>query len=438
MKDIKVNVSLGNKDALKSEIEGLGKNTEIKIDLTETNKSLRDLINTIASLNSKLNDIDFSKLTGLGNSAKGATKDIKETANVLERMSGKETKVTITTNSKGAKTEVTEFGEAFAKTSKQVEVNGEIIKQSTTTNFKKAEDTFADFSKRIKELGNSGADVTKLTQEFNRLKALNTDAPEREIKELGTAIGELEKKFETLNNFKFKQNLKINENLFTGKIDITQAEQLKNTLNSISIDNLNKGMATFESQMKMAVASTSDMKLEMNAFKKNEAILLSFTQRLSDLYDKGVNIDKLETQFNKLNTLKTDASEQEIKDLDKAIKELETNFKKLNDFKFAQNSKINEALFSGKIDISQAEQLKNTLNSINVDNLAKGMSNFNTEFSRAKSTTSEVKSQISTLEGSIAKMSNSLKSAQDLASKTGNNGILNSTEYKNVNSQFNF
>ena len=202
MKDIKVNVSLGNKDALKSEIEGLGKNTEIKIDLTETNKSLRDLINTIASLNSKLNDIDFSKLTGLGNSAKGATKDIKETANVLERMSGKETKVTITTNSKGAKTEVTEFGEAFAKTSKQIEVNGKIMKQSTTTNFKKAEDTFADFSKRIKELGNSGADVTKLTQEFNRLKALNTDAPEREIKELGTAIGELEKKFETLNNFK--------------------------------------------------------------------------------------------------------------------------------------------------------------------------------------------------------------------------------------------
>ena len=435
MKDIKVNVSLGNKDALKSEIEGLGKNTEIKIDLTETNKSLRDLINTIASLNSKLNDIDFSKLTGLGNSAKGATKDVKETANVLERMSGKETKVTITTNSKGAKTEVTEFGEAFAKTSKQIEVNGKIMKQSTTTNFKKAEDTFADFSKRIKELGNSGADVTKLTQEFNRLKALNTDAPEREIKELGTAIGELEKKFETLNNFKFKQNLKINENLFTGKIDITQAEQLKNTLNSISIDNLNKGMATFESQMKMAVASTSDMKLEMNAFKKNEAILLSFTQRLSDLYDKGVNIDKLETQFNKLNTLKTDASEQEIKDLDKAIKELETNFKKINDFKFAQNSKINEALFSGKIDISQAEQLKNTLNSINVDNLAKGMSNFNTEFSRAKSTTSEVKSQISTLEGSIVKMSNSLKSAQDLASKTGNNSILNSTEYINVNSQ---
>ena len=145
MKDIKVNVSLGNKDALKSEIEGLGKNTEIKIDLTETNKSLRDLINTIASLNSKLNDIDFSKLTGLGNSAKGATKDIKETANVLERMSGKETKVTITTNSKGAKTEVTEFGEAFAKTSKQIEVNGKIMKQSTTTNFKKAEDTFADF-----------------------------------------------------------------------------------------------------------------------------------------------------------------------------------------------------------------------------------------------------------------------------------------------------
>lgn len=435
MKDIKVNVSLGNKDALKSEIEGLGKNTEIKIDLTETNKSLRDLINTIASLNSKLNDIDFSKLTGLGNSAKGATKDIKETANVLERMSGKETKVTITTNSKGAKTEVTEFGEAFAKTSKQVEVNGEIIKQSTTTNFKKAEDTFADFSKRISELGSKGADISKLSQDFNRLSSLKTDAPEREIKELGTAISELEKKFKTLNDFQFKQNLNIDANLFSGKIDSTQAEKLRDTLNGITVDNLNKGMATFQSEMKMAVSETSKMKVEMTAFKKNEAVLLSFTQRLSDLYDKGVNIDKLETQFNKLNTLRTDASEQEIKDLDKAIKELENSYKTLESFNTRMNASLKTNLLSGKIDLSDYEKLKNTLNSITVDNLTKGMANFNSELALAKNTTADVKSQISTLEGSIAKMQSALQSAQSIATKSGNNAILNSSEYKNVNDQ---
>ena len=435
MKDIKVNVSVGNKDALKSEIEGLGKNTEIKIDLTETNKSLRDLINTIASLNSKLNDIDFSKLTGLGNSAKGATKDIKETANVLERMSGKETKVTITTNSKGAKTEVTEFGEAFAKTSKQVEVNGEIIKQSTTTNFKKAEDTFADFSKRISELGSKGADISKLSQDFNKLSNLKTDAPEREIKELGTAISELEKKFKTLNDFQFKQNLNIDANLFSGKIDSTQAEKLRDTLNSISVDNLNKGMATFQSEMKMAVSETSKMKVEMTAFKKNEEVLLSFTQRLSDLYDKGVNIDKLETQFNKLNTLRTDASEQEIKDLDKAIKELENSYKTLESFNTRMNASLKTNLLSGKIDLSDYEKLKNTLNSITVDNLTKGMANFNSELALAKNRTTEVKSQISTLESSIAKMQSALQSAQSIATKSGNNAILNSSEYKNVNDQ---
>ena len=350
-------------------------------------------------------------------------------------MSGKETKVTITTNSKGAKTEVTEFGEAFAKTSKQIEVNGEIIKQSTTTNFKKAEDTFADFSKRISELGSKGADISKLSQDFNRLSSLKTDAPEREIKELGTAISELEKKFKTLNDFQFKQNLNIDANLFSGKIDSTQAEKLRDTLNSITVDNLNKGMATFQSEMKMAVSETSKMKVEMTAFKKNEEVLLSFTQRLSDLYDKGVNIDKLETQFNKLNTLRTDASEQEIKDLDKAIKELENSYKTLESFNTRMNASLKTNLLSGKIDLSDYEKLKNILNSITVDNLTKGMANFNSELALAKNRTADVKSQISTLEGSIAKMQSALQSAQSIATKSGNNAILNSSEYKNVNDQ---
>ena len=39
MKNIKVGVSLGNKDKLQEELNSLGKNAQIRIDLTETNAS---------------------------------------------------------------------------------------------------------------------------------------------------------------------------------------------------------------------------------------------------------------------------------------------------------------------------------------------------------------------------------------------------------------
>ena len=63
------------------------------------------------------------------------------------------------------------------------------------------------------------------------------------------------------------------------------------------------------------------------------------------------------------------------------------------------------------------------------------MANFNSELALAKNRTADVKSQISTLEGSIAKMQSALQSAQSIATKSGNNAILNSSEYKNVNDQ---
>ena len=53
MKNIKVGVSLGNKDKLQEELNSLGKNAQIKIDLTETNASLKTLIDSINNMNSK-------------------------------------------------------------------------------------------------------------------------------------------------------------------------------------------------------------------------------------------------------------------------------------------------------------------------------------------------------------------------------------------------
>ena len=106
LKTVKINVEIGNKDTLQNELNNLGKDVSLKIDLTETNASLKSLVNGIASLNSKLNDIDFSKLKGIGASAKESNKELKETTNVLKEMSGKETKVTIVTNSKGSKKEI--------------------------------------------------------------------------------------------------------------------------------------------------------------------------------------------------------------------------------------------------------------------------------------------------------------------------------------------
>ena len=69
MKNIKVGVSLGNKDKLQEELNSLGKNAQIKIDLTETNASLKALIDGITNLTSKLKNIDTSGLKGIGKSA---------------------------------------------------------------------------------------------------------------------------------------------------------------------------------------------------------------------------------------------------------------------------------------------------------------------------------------------------------------------------------
>ena len=56
-----------------------------------------------------------------------------------------EDRFVIVTNSKGSKKEIKEFADEFAKVSKQVKKDGNIVSQSVSTDFKKAENTFKHF-----------------------------------------------------------------------------------------------------------------------------------------------------------------------------------------------------------------------------------------------------------------------------------------------------
>lgn len=370
MKNVKVNVEIGNKSTIKSEIENLGQGANIKIDLSQANQSLKELVDAISNLTSKLGSVDASKLKGVGSTAKETSKEVKGLNESIDKITGKETKVTITTNAKDGKKEITEFGDALASTTKIVEKNGEVISTSTTTNFKKAEETFSNFSKRITELGNKGVDISNLTKEFDRLKSLNTNAPEKEIKELGEAIKTLESDFKKLSEFKFNQNLKINENLFNGKLGLDQVEKLKNELNSIRLDNLNNGMANFTTSFSRAITSTAELKAKiketesgyrsvsnaldtmqtkLNLMSKTNALDPSAIQRLQRGIDElRGTADKSSSAFKNLvaQFKEADVAKSQVKSLETAIQNLKSQMSKAEklgiidtaEFKNAQQS----------------------------------------------------------------------------------------------------
>lgn len=370
MKNVKVNVEIGNKSAIKSEIESLGQGANIKIDLSQANQSLKELVDAISNLTSKLGNVDASKLKGVGTTAKETSKEVKGLSESIDKITGKETKVTITTNAKDGKKEITEFGEALASTTKIVEKNGELMSTTTSTNFKKAEETFSNFSKRITELGNKGVDVSNLIKEFDRLKSLNTNAPEKEIKELGEAIKTLESDFKKLSEFKFNQNLKINENLFNGKLGLDQVEKLKNELNSIKLDNLNNGMANFTTSFSRAITSTVELKAriketesgyrsvsnaldtmqtKLNLMSKTNALDPSAIQRLQKgIDDLRGTADKSSGAFKNLvaQFKEADVAKSQVKSLETAIQNLKSQMTKAEklgiidtaEFKNAQQS----------------------------------------------------------------------------------------------------
>ena len=183
MKNIKVSVSLGNKDKLQEELNSLGKNAQIKVDLTETNASLKALIDSITNLSSKIKNLDFSGLKGIGKSANDSKKPLEDIESTLDKMDGRVSKVTIKTNAKGVTTEITEFKNSYSQTAKQIERDGQVLSKSVTTNFDKIEDKLYDFTERLVNLDNKGVNIDKLEQQFNKL---NTNSAEKEIKEFET------------------------------------------------------------------------------------------------------------------------------------------------------------------------------------------------------------------------------------------------------------
>ena len=66
MKNVRVNVEIGNKAQIKSEIENLGQGANVKLDLGQANQSLKELVDAISNLTTKLGSVDASKLKGVG------------------------------------------------------------------------------------------------------------------------------------------------------------------------------------------------------------------------------------------------------------------------------------------------------------------------------------------------------------------------------------
>ena len=262
MKNIKVSVSLGNKDKLQEELNSLGKNAQIKVDLTETNASLKALIDSITNLSSKIKNLDFSGLKGIGKSANDSKKPLEDIESTLDKMDGRVSKVTIKTNAKGVTTEITEFKNSYAQTAKQVERDGQILSKSVTNNFDKIEDKLYNFTERLISLDDKGVNIDKLQQQFNKL---NTNSAESEIREFEQALKELETSFETLSKFKINENLKINQNLFEGKLDIGQAEKLKNILNSITLDNMDNGITKFNTEFSRSLTVTKEVQSQIKS-----------------------------------------------------------------------------------------------------------------------------------------------------------------------------
>ena len=140
MKNIKVSVSLGNKEALLKELENLGKN--IHLDFGDANKSLKELVDIVGDISKKLDGLSKgvkSTMGGIAKETKGASQSAKELGEELSSLKGKEVKVSVTVDSKGATKTVTDFKNSFGETAREVKKDGEILTQTVTYSYEKVE-----------------------------------------------------------------------------------------------------------------------------------------------------------------------------------------------------------------------------------------------------------------------------------------------------------
>lgn len=357
MKNIKVSVSLGNKDKLQEELNSLGKNAQIKIDLTETNASLKTLIDSINNMNSKLKNLDFSVFDKLGVSAEDVRKKVQQTTDSLKDIDNKVTKITVTTNAKEKKSEILEFKQSYSQTAKQVIKDGETISSSVSTNFEKLNKKTYEFQEALNRLEKNGLNVDKLREQFNNF---NTNTAESEIIEFEKALKELEASFNALSKFKINENLKINKNLFEGKIDIGQAEKLKNILNSITLDNMDNGITKFNTEFSRSLTVTKEVQSQIKSLESAFSKVTSMIETTKNVANKNGNLELLNSaEFKNANTLANNLKStlEQIKTTGKAINvnDLQTSLKSASEVTATLSSKTKEAA-------SGYKQVENALN----------------------------------------------------------------------------
>ena len=446
MKNIKVGVSLGNKEKLQEELNSLGKNAKIDLDLTETNASLKSLIDGINNLNSKLSHLDFSSFEKLGASLQKTKGEAKSVGEAIGSINGQVAKVTIKTNADGEKVKITEFKDSYAQTTKDVIKNGELLSSSVTTNFAKIDDKLYDFTKRLVDLSDKGVNIDKLEQQFSKL---NTNSAEQEIRELEEALKELEKSFDVLSKFKLNENLKINQNLFEGKLDIGQAEKLKNILNSITLDNMNAGISKFNTEFSRSVTVTKEVKSQISSLESALSKVNAIIENVKSVASKNGNLNLLDTnEFKNANALANDLKSklEQIKATGKTINvnELESSLKSANDITASLNSKTRET-------VSGYKQVENALNGMQtkldlmsktnimdvsvINKLQKGIDDLRGTTDKSsdafKSLVAQFK-EVSVAESQVNKLESAIQRLKAQMSKAESLNLVDTDEYNNA------
>ena len=415
MKNIRIRVELDNLKEVQNQVNNLGKNNKLKLDIdtTSINNSLKSLATSIDNVVNKINKTSGKDaFNGLTNSANKTEKELKDIGSTIDNINNKVTKVAIKMDTKGVKTEIIDLENSFAKTSKTVISNSGNMSSSVTVNMKKLESTLSGLQGKLTELSGKGIDISKLQNQFN---SFNTNTSEKEINEFANSLKVLEsqttgmesalvKVQQAINNAWNISNKTGNKEIFNTtsfQNAVAQAnniksalEQVKTTGNAISLDKFNSSITNASSATK---GLNDSIKQIDSGYKQVQNSLSTWQEKLNAMKNTKIldesALSKLQNQLNSLATC-TSKNDEAFKKFVSSMKEAGT----------AQ---------------SQIKQLESTLNSLNKQiNTVKNSKSIidPTSFSQAQASAKQ-------LEGAIAQIKSTGKtlSFPDL-SKSINSG----------------
>ena len=438
MKNIKVSVSLGNKEALLKELENLGKN--IRLDFGDANKSLKELVDIVGDISKKLDGLSKgvkSTMGGIAKETKGASQSAKELGEELSSLKGKEVKVSVTVDSKGATKTVTDFKNSFGETAREVKKDGEILTQTVTYSYEKVEQKMAEFTNRVEKLNKSGVKVGDLARSLKTLTDAGMNVQTDKIEAFNNKLVEVESNLSKLQKFKTSELVKIDKDLLSGKISDKEAKQLKKTLDSINVRNLEVGMEKYNRQMQEALQHTKGvndqtkaLESEINKISKvieasksiasksgNEEILNSKSfQEASNL------LNKMEGQLRELQktgklvkvddlTKTLNTSSKATAELNNQVKETSSGYRKVQTALDTMQTKLNLMKSTKILDDSYLDKLQKQLNETRseIDKNGEAFSKFRLEFTKA----GESEKQIKAITQSFEKLQAQMKRADD-------------------------